>query len=855
MAPSENPTSSRPRHRDGWLLAGIWLGSLVLDLIWLQGHQLPPAWDQGDHLSRALNIWQVLRQPQPLAGDWWHQLWAQAPSYRGPLTYLVTAPLFSLLGPSYASAILSNSLFNGLLLVSVYGQGRLLGSRQTGLWAAWFCAVAPALLNQRSDYLIDFSLTAVLTACWTLLSWRHLGVCATGPTPGRSWRRPWLASGCCGLALGALLLTRPTGLLLLWLPLAALAIRAAQQLLRGRWWLAAQGLLAAWLAWLVAGGWIGQNWLTIVSTVNNARRWGVLYQEGLEPNSLAGWLYYPKLLPAMAGASLVGLVLAGWLLAGWLQGGWLRRQGARPPASAEGRWRLAWWLSFPLGGLLLASLMSTKDFRFVLPLLPQLLLLLAWLVATVGASSGSGPWRRYWRGAIVLVGISGLLACQFGIGANLTAFPSHAPQREQPSPQGEQPSPQREQPSPQGELPWPLEQIVATIRRQSPQQLSTLAVLPDSEFFNAFNLEAEGRRQQFRVAARQTLAPLEHLEEDLAGFDWFLLKGGDQGVMSDERQAKLSQLVKRSPAFIAAGRWALPDGSGAELYRRRRLSLAVAPAPCGAGGQPLLELVDQGSGAGGDGVLVTRLVAQARLLQGSRLLLDGHDRGVGQGLLRPDQPSGCLAISERLASKGPLPAQFQASLLLASGQRLPIQSRLIKLTPATRQATAKGPNPGASTPAAPTPAEGLALPNRIDQLLELGQLFRQGQLDELFARVGRINQQDPEQVYLVDGEAILQARLRRDPTNLDLLYPLALAQALQRQADAAALSLSRIVQLDPANANAQLGLGFVQLYRFKPWAAAEPIATASRLSPNNGPAKTLKKVQAAMTGNLQELIK
>jgi hypothetical protein len=445
----------------------------------------------------------------------------------------------------------------------------------------------------------------------------------------------------------------------------------------------------------------------------------------------------------------------------------------------------------------------------------------------------------------VLVGISGLLACQFGIGANLTAFPSHAPQGQQPSPQGKQPSPQ-------GKQPWPLEEIVATIRRQSPQQLSTLAVLPDSEFLNAFNLEAEGRRQQFRVAARQTLAPLEHLEEDLAGFEWFLLKGGDQGVMSDERQAKLSQLVRRSPAFIAAGRWALPDGSGAELYRRRQLSLAVAPAPCAAEGQPLLELLDQGGGAGGDGVLVTRLVAPARLLRGSRLLLDGHDRGVGQGLLRPDQPSGCLAISERLASKQPLPAQFQASLLLASGQRIPLQSRLIKFTPATRQATAKGPNPGATTPAAPNPVEGPAMPNRIDQLLELGQLLRQGQLDELFARVGRINQQDPEQVYLVDGEAILQARLRRDPTNLDLLYPLALAQALQRQADAAALSLSRIVQLDPANANAQLGLGFVQLYRFKPWAAQPALDQAAQLEPANGTLHTLRAVAAVMRLNLAE---
>ena len=372
-------------------------------------------------------------------------------------------------------------------------------------------------------------------------------------------------------------------------------------------------------------------------------------------------------------------------------------------------------------------------------------------------------------------------------------------------------------------------------------------MLPDSEFLNAFNLEAEGRRQGFRVAARQTVAPLEHLEEDLAGFDWFLLKGGDQGVMSDERQAKLSQLVRRSPAFIAAGRWALPDGSGAELYRRRQLSLAVAPAPCGAGGQPLLELVDQGSGAGGDGVLVTRLVAPARLLQGSMLLLDGHDRGVGQGLLRPDQPSGCLAINERLASKAPLPAQFQASLLLASGQRIPLQSRLIKFTPAPRQSTAEGPSPAAATA-----AEGPAMPNRIDQLLELGQLLRQGQLDELFARVGRINQQDPEQVYLVDGEAILQARLRRDPTNLDLLYPLALAQALQRHATAAALSLSRIGQLDPANANAQLGLGFVQLYRFKPWAAQPALDQAAQLEPANGTLHTLRAVAAAMRLNLAE---
>ncbi|MFM7550118.1 MAG: tetratricopeptide repeat protein, partial [Cyanobacteriota bacterium] len=638
-----------------------------------------------------------------------------------------------------------------------------------------------------NDYLIDFSLTAVITACWLLLSWRHLG----------QPRRPWLAAALAGIALGLLLLTRPTGVLLLWLPLLWLLGRAIRELLRGGRGLLAEAGLAAGLAWLVAGGWFSQNWLTILSTVNNARRWGVLYQEGLEANSLEGWLYYPRLLPSMAGAWLVGLVLVGWLLSCWQVGRW-----PRLPATAELRWRLAWWLSFPLGALLLASLMSTKDFRFVLPLLPQLLLGLGLLIT--GA-------RRWLQGAVLLLAISGLLSSQFGIGPNLTGFPAHLPKR--------------------GES-WPLAEIVATIRRQSPQQLSTLAVLPDSEFLNAFNLEAEGRRQQFRVAARQTVAPLEHLDDDLAGFDWFLLKGGDQGVMSDERQARLSERVRQSPAFMAARSWALPDGSRAELYRRRQLSLEVTPAACPPAGRARLELWPATGRS--------RLTATVPQLVGAQLLLDGEDRAVGQGMVRPllgASRSGCLAITERLqpgvGADGLQAGQPAATLLQADGRTQP-------LAVAVRSNSAPG---GSLTP------ESL-MASRHQHLLELGQLLRRGELDELFQRVGRINQHDPEQRYVVDGETILEARLRSEPRNLDLLYPLALAQALQRKADAAAATLSRITGLDPGNANAQLGLGFVQLYRFKPWAAAAPLTTARELAPGNPTIITLQKVQRGMTGQL-----
>ena len=73
-----------------------------------------------------------------------------------------------------------------------------------------------------------------------------------------------------------------------------------------------------------------------------------------------------------------------------------------------------------------------------------------------------------------------------------------------------------------------------------------------------------------------------------------------------------------------------------------------------------------------------------------------------------------------------------------------------------------------------------------------------------------------------------------------------LAQALQRKADAASITLSRITALDPSNANAHFSLGFVQLYRFKPWAAQPALDQAAQLTPANPTLRTLRAVAAAM---------
>jgi predicted Zn-dependent protease len=199
-----------------------------------------------------------------------------------------------------------------------------------------------------------------------------------------------------------------------------------------------------------------------------------------------------------------------------------------------------------------------------------------------------------------------------------------------------------------------------------------------------------------------------------------------------------------------------------------------------------------------------------------------------------------VRVQERLAMPIPasLPAgtyQPQAVLLSPQGNAIPLR---LSTTPMEIQA--------ATSPRAAT--TGLAT-NRVAVLVELGQQLRRGELDPLFGRVGQLNQTDPDQVYLRDGEAILRSRLSRDPGNLNDLYALALAQALQRHAGDAAITLQQITQLDPGNANANLSLGLVQLYRFKPWAAEPPLSIAAELDPKNKTTKILRAVQQAMTGN------
>ncbi|NDD46541.1 MAG: hypothetical protein EBZ24_14450, partial [Synechococcaceae bacterium WB9_4xB_025] len=242
-----------------------------------------------------------------------------------------------------------------------------------------------------------------------------------------------------------------------------------------------------------------------------------------------------------------------------------------------------------------------------------------------------------------------------------------------------------------------------------------------------------------------------------------------------------------------------------------------------------------------DQALDITLEGPAAALQGAQLLIDWPnsggslraDQAVGQGMLRiNDWPAGsCIRVTQRLAARAAGKGPMRIQLLDARGK---LQHLNVQIESASQQASDR-------------------LVNRVSALQNLGALLQRGELEALFREVGPLNQSDPQQVYLADSEAILQARLQQQPSNLTDLYALAVAQALQRKADAAATTLQQIHQRDPTNASALMGLGVVQLYRFKPSAAQQALDAAAMLTPDHPTLNTLRIVASALRLDLRQV--
>ncbi|WP_346292080.1 phospholipid carrier-dependent glycosyltransferase [Sphaerothrix gracilis] len=819
-----------------WLvMLVLWLLVAVADIIWLHLDQAPPGWDQGDHLSRALNHWRSLQQPQWGSPDWWQTLWQQAPTQRGPLVYLLTVPLFGLLNPGADQAVLVNLMLTAVMLVSIYLMGRRLFSPLVGLWAAGLSLLSPTLAALRITYLLDFGLAAVFSVALMSLTYWWMA---------ESTRRQWLWMPIWGISLGLTLLTRTSGLLFVIPPLVwAVAVSLWQR----RWQQLLQILAGGAIAVLVIWPWFSTNWLTIVSTTFGGAQAGVIYRKSPQVNSLAGWLFYLQVLPEIVSMPVLLASLGTWLAGiGAIA---LGKKSSVITASLStesekflGATRRGWlWLvAFLIGIYLLGTIGPNKQPRIIIAFFPAMAIVLArglTLRSTL-------PWRWLRWGAVALSGLV-LLGRMFALpDVDLIQGAKWPPYR------GDR---------------WPNHAVIETITRDMPYLQSTLGLAVNTLTINPQNMDFYGALADFQVNGRQLSFSSKTALQDSRYLNWYLTKTGYQGDYGsiEAGQARLREALETSNTLEIFQRWQLPDRSELRLLRRKTPQVRVEPLDQikTAVEITVVEVAEQL--APGQAFPITyQIEGPWQALQNGLLLLSWQpletnsdrptwisDHGIALGQLKageskPKSNSG-FRVTESLAVLPPASLQqgryqLQASYL----NRNTNESYDLALPPVQVELQA-----GIAAPAQVPPLDLVTVLRRLAADLPVGAI------DPVFSEVGRINQYDATQDYLRQTEQAMTHRLSQSPDQLDWLYSLLLAQILQQKAPEAIATLETITRLNPENPYNWAYLGFVRLYQWQPWRADQALAQAEQLQPDLPNLRLLQAIAAALKLNLPRALK
>ncbi|MFN9644441.1 MAG: tetratricopeptide repeat protein [Cyanobacteriota bacterium] len=616
-------------------MASLWAVGTAADRLWLTLDRRLPSWDQADYLNSALDHGRALGLIPPATGADWPALLDLSPKIP-PLASLVNGTVMAIAGDRPDQASWALAVWHALLLLVVAAWGRQLLGRGFGLLCATLLLLVPALAHLRVDYTLDLPVAASgALALWLLGRWQ-----APAPAGGR-WGQLLTAA----VAVAAALLVKQSTLLLLigpvlWATLGGLRRRERRL----------QVVLAAFLVLACLLPWLQHNWITTLGGTNRA----VLESAAAEGDppvlSWASLRWYARLLPDLLGVVLplpllfLAIACAGEALRRWHHG----PGPLKAPSPLPFGW--AWLLGCALSGWLLTTLSPNKDPRYITPVLPLLLILLArawWEV---------GEWvRRRWgrspAWALLLAGVAGAT----GLTVSVAAARIH-----------------REDPA-------PVAALTESLRERVGDRPITLLVVPGNPELNEQTVTTFGRLSGGRVEGRRSGRARREHPLVLARSQWLLLATGDQGT--DRPFSKeLSHRVRADGRFMRVGAWPWSQGREVELWQRRasapaipfdadfiRLARGMERGPAGL--SPLFARI------GPEHQLDAHFLYQGRVrhwaLERLRRQPDDADALWSLALMatlrnRPVEAEQWFASLQRLHPESPWPLAYRAVVLLAS---------------------------------------------------------------------------------------------------------------------------------------------------------------------------------------------
>lgn len=442
-----------------YVLIGALVGAIViLNLIWIVAETRPPHWDMARHLWTSLQYMDLLKNGKlyGLLANYY---------YYPPVLYLVVLPFYVLFGTSIPVAILGNTMFIAIAAFSMYGIGKQLWGRRTGLLASLFLLCSPMLITQFKEFQIDAPLTAVVSLALYLLIKNKEFVSVK-------------LSILLGVVLGLGVLTKWTFAFIIIAPLGLGVLLALVGTYKERTWTRPRNLvLTAVAAYAVASVWYITNLHQIMidltqNGVGAGAREGDPVVGSFASNIWYGWNLISNqlyLIPFIF--LLIGIVFL-----------FIKKQNA---------WRNRYPIALAVGTLLFFTMLRNKDARYTLPALVGVSILVTYWITKVKIKT------------YLSVGLALYLAVTF----YLVSFGSHFLPDELTLTQGQFPITAYAQKGyiighPSGEN-WQVERVFKELGTKPVGSRNLFYTGPDTMWFNNWDLMYYAARYNVRIVSTQ----------------------------------------------------------------------------------------------------------------------------------------------------------------------------------------------------------------------------------------------------------------------------------------------------------------------------------------------------------------
>ena len=338
-----------------WSIISIfWILATIFDRVWWNFYTKGiPSWDQADYLNSALNHGRALGF---LKGGEWQgldSLLDLSPKIP-PFASIGNGLVMALTGELPVNASWSLSLWNAFLIFSVAGWCLLISGQRLGYISSFILIFSPALLDLRTNYVLEMPLISVTTfSLWQLGAWLDF-------KKGGKFKVLFLAFFASSLAI----LVKQSALLILS-PALIISVVIASKRSQIK---PIQIFIGFLILFLMIFPWLSHNWILTIGGTKRAVIESAINEGDPSILTFDNWIWYFKLLPKQIGVNSFILGISGYLLS------YLNHKKSNKFSKDINRFQFKWLIFNFFSCWFFTTLVPNKDPRYIASVLPLLVI-------------------------------------------------------------------------------------------------------------------------------------------------------------------------------------------------------------------------------------------------------------------------------------------------------------------------------------------------------------------------------------------------------------------------------------------------------------------------------------------------